>query len=78
MKRALWAVPLLVVVGAWFARSAYTYSYTENGASPTWSNWIVQNYNGQLAVYTNGGFGGIYEKLPARLKALHGATANAG
>jgi len=59
MKRALWAVPLLVVVGAWFARSAYTYSYTENGASPTWSNWIVQNYNGQLAVYTNGGFGGI-------------------
>ncbi|HEV8414572.1 MAG TPA: RHS repeat-associated core domain-containing protein [Bryobacteraceae bacterium] len=59
MKRALWAVPLLVVVAVWFARGAYSYYYTENGASPVWANWIVQNYNGQLAVYSNGGFGGI-------------------
>jgi UDP-N-acetylmuramate: L-alanyl-gamma-D-glutamyl-meso-diaminopimelate ligase len=31
-----------------------------------------------VAILSNGGFGGIYEKLPARLKALagEGATSN--
>ena len=32
MKRALWAVPLLVIVCAWLARGAYSYYYTENGS----------------------------------------------
>lgn len=61
MKRALWVIPVLVIVGAWFARGAYTYYYTENGASPNWSNWIVQNYAGQLGAYSYapGGYGGI-------------------
>jgi UDP-N-acetylmuramate: L-alanyl-gamma-D-glutamyl-meso-diaminopimelate ligase len=30
-----------------------------------------------VAILSNGGFGGIYEKLPARLRALAGETANA-
>jgi hypothetical protein len=28
-----------------------------------------------VAILSNGGFGGIYEKLPARLRALAGDTA---
>ncbi|HEY7096168.1 MAG TPA: UDP-N-acetylmuramate:L-alanyl-gamma-D-glutamyl-meso-diaminopimelate ligase [Terriglobales bacterium] len=31
-----------------------------------------------VAILSNGGFGGIYEKLPARLRALHGASVSAG
>jgi len=30
-----------------------------------------------VAILSNGGFGGIYEKLPARLRALHGASVSA-
>jgi UDP-N-acetylmuramate: L-alanyl-gamma-D-glutamyl-meso-diaminopimelate ligase len=30
-----------------------------------------------VAILSNGGFGGIYEKLPARLRALRGASAHA-
>jgi RHS repeat-associated protein len=62
MKRALLAVPLLVAVFAWFARGAYTYYYTENGASPVWSNWTVESTGGGNLVsqwYSAGGFGGI-------------------
>jgi hypothetical protein len=29
-----------------------------------------------VAILSNGGFGGIYEKLPARLRALVSETAN--
>ncbi len=61
MKRALWAIPFLVVLGVWFARASYSYYYTENGANPTWSNWIVQNNGGSLITEWNssGGYGGI-------------------
>ena len=30
-----------------------------------------------VAILSNGGFGGIYEKLPAKLKSLHEATTPA-
>src|SRR5437660_1123171 len=61
MKRVLWAVPLLVLACAWFARGSYSYYYVENGASPTWSNWLRQNrpgYSGQLKAVL-GGYSGI-------------------
>ncbi len=53
MRRALWAVPFLIVLGVWFARASYSYYYTENGANPTWSNWIVQNNGGSLITEWN-------------------------
>ena len=31
-----------------------------------------------VAILSNGGFGGIYEKLPERLKSLAGSQAKAG
>jgi hypothetical protein len=30
-----------------------------------------------VAILSNGGFGGIYEKLPAKLKSLHEASTPA-
>jgi UDP-N-acetylmuramate: L-alanyl-gamma-D-glutamyl-meso-diaminopimelate ligase len=30
-----------------------------------------------IAILSNGGFGGIYEKLPAKLKSLHEVTTTA-
>ena len=61
MKRALWAVPLLVVVFAWFALGAYSYYYTENGASPNWSNWVLDVPSGSLIsqTYSPGSYSGI-------------------
>ena len=67
MKRALWAVPVLALVYVWFARGAYSYYYTENGANPVWSNWILQDNGGPLQVYTysSGGYSGIASSSPS-------------
>ncbi len=61
MKRALWAVPLLMIVCAEFALATYNYYYTENGANPNWSNWTIEMRpgTGQFVSQSYGGYSGI-------------------
>lgn len=47
MKRALWAVPvLLVALAPWLARASYSYYYSQTLYPANWNNWIVGNTSG--------------------------------
>lgn len=58
MKRLTGVLVLaLLLTLSWMGLAAYTYFYSENLASPNWSNWI--SYVVSSTWYSAGGYGGI-------------------
>ena len=66
MKRALWAVPVIMLAaGVWLARANYSY-YLSQAMYPvntsTWTLYQVPGYNVPYPVYSDcyGGYCGVY------------------